>query len=224
MFSPYFETTVITTRRGFTRHILLRELLVSLFSTRCSQRGNSPNCRLISFSARYRLSRELKTFTFAAAAAACALAIADFNAAFNVSLDPLRGTEHQNPTLPAEGAKITSHTHKTAHFCSRWDPKFCSMKSAQDIRDAYGQNERESMAEKSREFCESDRAALCLTLLRSGETRSPHPDSGKKCRHPLFSRALIPIVSLEHNSLITFPLISLTQFKNEESSSSKWTT
>ena len=170
------------------------------------------------------MSRELKAFTFAAEAAACASAIADSNMALNLSLDPVRGTGHQDPTLPAEGAKITIHTYKTARFRSRCDPNFCSMKIRQEIRDAYGQNEKESMAEKLREFCESDHAALCLTLLRSGETRSSHPDSGKKRRHPFFSRALIPTVSLEHNSLIARPLIGLTQFKNEESSSSKWTT
>ena len=109
---------------------------------------------MISFSVKYRLSRETKTFIFAAEA--CALATADFNTALNLSLDPLRGTEQHDPTLPAEGARITSHTHKTAHFNSRRDPNFCSMKITQEIRDAYGQNEKEAIAEKSREFCESD--------------------------------------------------------------------
>ncbi|MFP5268330.1 MAG: phosphomethylpyrimidine synthase ThiC [Acidobacteriota bacterium] len=82
---------------------------------------------------------------------------------FNLSLDPERAREYHDETLPAEGAK-------TAHFCSMCGPKFCSMKITQEIRDAYGRQDVQSlrddaqgqqdletaMAEKAREFRESN--------------------------------------------------------------------
>jgi phosphomethylpyrimidine synthase len=68
---------------------------------------------------------------------------------FNLSLDPERAREYHDETLPAEGAK-------TAHFCSMCGPKFCSMKITQEIRDAYGEDAEAGMAEKAREFRESD--------------------------------------------------------------------
>ncbi|MGA7159145.1 MAG: phosphomethylpyrimidine synthase ThiC [Acidobacteriaceae bacterium] len=68
---------------------------------------------------------------------------------FNLSLDPERAREYHDATLPAEGAK-------TAHFCSMCGPKFCSMKITQEIRDIYGSDVKEKMAEKAREFREAD--------------------------------------------------------------------
>ena len=67
---------------------------------------------------------------------------------FNLSLDPERAREYHDATLPHEAAK-------TAHFCSMCGPKFCSMKITQEIRDTYGQDVSEAMAEKAREFGES---------------------------------------------------------------------
>jgi phosphomethylpyrimidine synthase len=68
---------------------------------------------------------------------------------FNLSLDPERAREYHDATLPHEAAK-------TAHFCSMCGPKFCSMKITQEIRDTYGQEVKEAMAEKAREFRESN--------------------------------------------------------------------
>src|SRR3546814_19170745 len=54
---------------------------------------------------------------------------------FNLSLDPDTAEQYHDQTLPAEGAK-------TAHFCSMFGPKFCSMKHTQEVRDfAAKQNE-----------------------------------------------------------------------------------
>ena len=68
---------------------------------------------------------------------------------FNLSLDPERAREYHDATLPHEGAK-------TAHFCSMCGPKFCSMKITQEIRETYGQDVKEAMADKAREFRESN--------------------------------------------------------------------
>jgi phosphomethylpyrimidine synthase len=68
---------------------------------------------------------------------------------FNLSLDPERAREYHDATLPHEAAK-------TAHFCSMCGPKFCSMKITQEIRDAYGENAESGLAEKAREFRESN--------------------------------------------------------------------
>jgi phosphomethylpyrimidine synthase len=73
---------------------------------------------------------------------------------FNLSLDPERAREYHDATLPHEGAK-------TAHFCSMCGPKFCSMKITQEIRDTYGsdpsgQDVQIGLAEKAREFRESN--------------------------------------------------------------------
>src|ERR1700723_2421400 len=73
---------------------------------------------------------------------------------FNLSLDPDRAREYHDATLPHEGAK-------TAHFCSMCGPKFCSMKITQEIRDTYGsdpsgQDVQIGLAEKAREFRESN--------------------------------------------------------------------
>ncbi len=67
---------------------------------------------------------------------------------FNLSLDPERAREYHDATLPHENAK-------TAHFCSMCGPKFCSMKITQEIRDTFGSDVTEAMAEKAREFRES---------------------------------------------------------------------
>jgi phosphomethylpyrimidine synthase len=66
---------------------------------------------------------------------------------FNLSLDPERAREYHDATLPQEAAK-------TEHFCSMCGPKFCSMKITQEIRDTYGTDVHDAMAEKSREFRE----------------------------------------------------------------------
>src|SRR5437588_626888 len=47
---------------------------------------------------------------------------------FNLSLDPDTAEAFHDQTLPAEGAK-------TAHFCSMCDPKFCSLKITQEVRE-----------------------------------------------------------------------------------------
>jgi phosphomethylpyrimidine synthase len=47
---------------------------------------------------------------------------------FNLSAGPDTAEQYHNQTLPTDGAK-------TAHFCSMSGPKFCSMKSAQEVRD-----------------------------------------------------------------------------------------
>ena len=47
---------------------------------------------------------------------------------FNLGLDPERAREYHDETLPQESGKI-------AHFCSMCDPKFCSMKITQEVRD-----------------------------------------------------------------------------------------
>jgi hypothetical protein len=67
---------------------------------------------LISLFAEHGLSRELKTVSYAAAAAACALATADSNTALDLSLDPVRGTEHQDVTRAAEDAEITAERRR----------------------------------------------------------------------------------------------------------------
>ncbi len=67
---------------------------------------------------------------------------------FNLSLDPERARAYHDATLPNENAK-------TAHFCSMCGPKFCSMKITQEIRDTFGKDVTEAMAEKAREFRES---------------------------------------------------------------------
>ncbi|BET16851.1 phosphomethylpyrimidine synthase ThiC [Bacillus velezensis] len=73
---------------------------------------------------------------------------------FHLSLDPERGMEYHDETLPAEGAK-------TAHFCSMCGPKFCSMRISQDIRDYAKENGltedeavNEGLKEKAKEFAE----------------------------------------------------------------------
>lgn len=58
---------------------------------------------------------------------------------FALSLDPDTAQRFHDETLPAEPAK-------TAHLGSMCGPKFCSMRTSQDLRDA--------MAEKSREFAQ----------------------------------------------------------------------
>jgi phosphomethylpyrimidine synthase len=67
---------------------------------------------------------------------------------FNLSLDPERAREYHDATLPSEGAK-------TAHFCSMCGPKFCSMKITQEVRDAYGADLTDALAEKALEFRET---------------------------------------------------------------------
>ena len=47
---------------------------------------------------------------------------------FNLSLDPDTAREFHDETLPKEA-------HKSAHFCSMFGPKFCSMKITQNVRD-----------------------------------------------------------------------------------------
>ena len=47
---------------------------------------------------------------------------------FNLSLDPDTARRFHDATLPAEGAK-------EAHFCSMCGPKFCSMKTSQEVRE-----------------------------------------------------------------------------------------
>ena len=66
---------------------------------------------------------------------------------FALSLDPETAMAYHDETLPAEPAK-------TAHFCSMCGPKFCSMRISQDIRNTYGGDRDEQMAQKSREFVE----------------------------------------------------------------------
>ncbi|WP_370893754.1 phosphomethylpyrimidine synthase ThiC [Janibacter sp. GXQ6167] len=66
---------------------------------------------------------------------------------FALSLDPETAMAYHDETLPAEPAK-------TAHFCSMCGPKFCSMRISQDIRDTYGIDREDAMAQKSREFVE----------------------------------------------------------------------
>ena len=66
---------------------------------------------------------------------------------FALALDPDTAIAYHDETLPAEPAK-------TAHFCSMCGPKFCSMRISQDIRDAYSDQLREGMAEKSKQFVE----------------------------------------------------------------------
>jgi phosphomethylpyrimidine synthase len=46
---------------------------------------------------------------------------------FNLALDPDTARRFHDATLPAEGAK-------EAHFCSMCGPKFCSMKTSQEVR------------------------------------------------------------------------------------------
>ena len=66
---------------------------------------------------------------------------------FALALDPDTAIAYHDETLPAEPAK-------TAHFCSMCGPKFCSMRISQDIRDAFSDQLREGMAEKSKQFVE----------------------------------------------------------------------
>lgn len=47
---------------------------------------------------------------------------------FNLSLDPDTARAFHDETLPQESAKV-------AHFCSMCGPKFCSMRTSQDIRE-----------------------------------------------------------------------------------------
>jgi phosphomethylpyrimidine synthase len=47
---------------------------------------------------------------------------------FNLALDPDTARKYHDETLPAEAAK-------EAHFCSMCGPKFCSMKTSQEVRD-----------------------------------------------------------------------------------------
>lgn len=74
---------------------------------------------------------------------------------FHLSLDPERAIEYHDETLPAEGAK-------TAHFCSMFGPKFCSMQISQDIHDYakdHGFEEQQviemEMEKKAKEFKET---------------------------------------------------------------------
>jgi len=46
---------------------------------------------------------------------------------FNLALDPDTARRYHDATLPAEAAK-------EAHFCSMCGPKFCSMKTSQEVR------------------------------------------------------------------------------------------
>ena len=66
---------------------------------------------------------------------------------FALALDPETAMAYHDETLPAEPAK-------TAHFCSMCGPKFCSMRISQDIRDAYADEMREGMDQKSKQFVE----------------------------------------------------------------------
>jgi phosphomethylpyrimidine synthase len=50
---------------------------------------------------------------------------------FNLALDPDTARRFHDETLPAEAAK-------EAHFCSMCGPKFCSMKTSHEVRDAAG--------------------------------------------------------------------------------------
>ncbi len=66
---------------------------------------------------------------------------------FSLSLDPERGPEFHDQTLPMEGAKL-------AHFCSMCGPKFCSMRISQEVRDyaqSKGIDEKEALEEGARE-------------------------------------------------------------------------
>ena len=47
---------------------------------------------------------------------------------FHLSLDPDTAEQYHDQTLPAEGAR-------TAHFCSMYEPEFCSMKITQEVRE-----------------------------------------------------------------------------------------
>src|SRR6201999_1550027 len=47
---------------------------------------------------------------------------------FNLALDPDTARRYHDETLPAEAAK-------EAHFCSMCGPKFCSMKTSQEVRE-----------------------------------------------------------------------------------------
>lgn len=60
---------------------------------------------------------------------------------FNLALDPETALSFHDETLPKESAKH-------AHFCSMCGPKFCSMKTSQDVRDYIAAG----MQQKSEEF------------------------------------------------------------------------
>ena len=47
---------------------------------------------------------------------------------FNLSFDPETAREFHDQTLPEESAK-------TSHFCSMCGPRFCSMKTTQELRE-----------------------------------------------------------------------------------------
>ncbi|HEU0195623.1 MAG TPA: phosphomethylpyrimidine synthase ThiC [Nevskiaceae bacterium] len=73
---------------------------------------------------------------------------------FNLGLDPEKAKEFHDETLPKEA-------HKSAHFCSMCGPKFCSMKSTQDVRDyaaEHGTGEIEALAEGMEEKAAEFRA------------------------------------------------------------------
>ena len=47
---------------------------------------------------------------------------------FALGVDPELARQYHDETLPAAGAKL-------AHFCSMCGPKFCSMKTSQEVRE-----------------------------------------------------------------------------------------
>jgi phosphomethylpyrimidine synthase len=74
---------------------------------------------------------------------------------FNLSLDPERGPEFHDETLPEAGAK-------RSHFCSMCGPKFCSMRISKELREyarEQGISEEEALKkgaeERSRAFREA---------------------------------------------------------------------
>jgi phosphomethylpyrimidine synthase len=59
---------------------------------------------------------------------------------FNLALDPDTARRYHDETLPAEAAK-------EAHFCSMCGPKFCSMKTSQEVREYAAAQAHETLAE-----------------------------------------------------------------------------
>jgi phosphomethylpyrimidine synthase len=109
-----------------------------------------------------------------------------FEDQFNLGLDPENARAHNDETL----AKAA---HKTAHFCSMCDPKFCSMKISQDIRapnPVLQTDAAEGMERMSRKFRDSGgkvvNGANCLRRSRArrfgSETSSPFRPSQRGCR------------------------------------------
>ena len=91
-----------------------------------------------------------------------------WNDQFNLSLDPETAREFHDESLPAQAAK-------TAHFCSMCGPKFCSMRISQDVRDRFGDSDRQQQI--VRDSATAGMAQMSKTFVELGRSVYVEPET-----------------------------------------------